>query len=275
MFIDCFKRCGRGKFAGGFTLVELLVVVAVIAMLLAILLPTLRLARAVSKKTICQSNLKQLACAWSMYLEHYDGYFYQETNANMDYGGWRGTENPGWVPRPLNRWVGLAETLDDEKSAEVFCCPADKGGVFQSMPRERSFRLLGTSYRTNIFLIGPGQHAQFSPRTKDLDLAISSRLRNLRISQMTAGSAHLVLMGDQGWMFQWMPMSPLRKQQWEQDYKPYAEWHIKPEHYNLAFMDGHTAFVKIRKAYYVTDDYSVVPFKELYGLAYQVQGEEP
>jgi hypothetical protein len=40
-------------------------------------------------------------------------------------------------------------------------------------------------------------------------------------------------------------------------------------------MDGHTAFVKIRRAWYVTDDYSVLPFKDLYSLAYQVQGEEP
>ncbi len=271
MSIGRLKRNGRSKFEGGFTLVELLVVVAIIAMLLAVLLPGLRMARAISKRMVCQSNLKQLACAWSMYLDHYDGCFYQVVNANWKYGGWKGIVNLS--PRPLNRFVGLNETLDGEKTAEVFCCPADKGGVFPSPPREMSFRLIGTSYQTNIFVIGPNSCGSFSSQTAELDDKISKRIGRLRISQITAPSAHLALMGDQGWMFQWRPMPSLVKQQWEQGWKPYAEWHIKPDHYNLAFLDCHTAFVEIRKAYYVTDDYSIVPFKDLYGLAYQVQGE--
>jgi prepilin-type processing-associated H-X9-DG protein len=68
-------------------------------------------------------------------------------------------------------------------------------------------------------------------------------------------------------------MTPFDKADWEQCCKLYAEWHVKPESFNMAFLDGHVAFVRIRKAYYITDDYSVVPFKDLYGLAYQVQGE--
>ena len=70
-------------------------------------------------------------------------------------------------------------------------------------------------------------------------------------------------------------MPPPVKAMWEQSANPTLNGMSRPDHYNLAFMDGHTAFVKIRKAYYVTEDYSVVPFKDLYGLAYKVQGEEP
>jgi prepilin-type processing-associated H-X9-DG protein len=84
-----------------------------------------------------------------------------------------------------------------------------------------------------------------------------------------------VLIGDQGWLNQWRPMPPPVKTAWEQECKPYAEWHVKPDYYNLAFLDGHVAFVKVRKTWYVTDDYSIVPFKDLFGLAYQVQGELP
>lgn len=53
----------------GFTLIELLVVIAIIAMLLAVIVPSLRMAKDQAKKTICQSNLKQWGVIWYMYLE--------------------------------------------------------------------------------------------------------------------------------------------------------------------------------------------------------------
>jgi len=59
----------------GFTLIELLVVIAVIAVLLAILLPCLRKAKMLTKRMTCQSNLKQIATAWNMYLDDNDGRF--------------------------------------------------------------------------------------------------------------------------------------------------------------------------------------------------------
>jgi hypothetical protein len=101
---------------------------------------------------------------------------------------------------------------------------------------------------------------------------INKRIKRLRITKVTANPAHLALMGDYSWWFQFMPTPPSG---WEQKCKPYAEWHTKPEHYNLVFMDCHTAFVKIRRGYYVTDDYSVIPFKELYGLANKAQEGVP
>lgn len=51
----------------GFTLVELLVVVAIIAMLLSILLPALQRARAVAKETACLANMKQIMLGMQLY----------------------------------------------------------------------------------------------------------------------------------------------------------------------------------------------------------------
>jgi prepilin-type N-terminal cleavage/methylation domain-containing protein/prepilin-type processing-associated H-X9-DG protein len=56
----------------GFTLVELLVVISIIALLMAILLPALNKAREQGKRIVCLSNLKQLTLAWMNYASTYN-----------------------------------------------------------------------------------------------------------------------------------------------------------------------------------------------------------
>jgi prepilin-type N-terminal cleavage/methylation domain-containing protein len=51
----------------GFTLVELLVVIGIIAVLIAILLPSLQRARDQANRTQCMSNMKQLTTGWLQY----------------------------------------------------------------------------------------------------------------------------------------------------------------------------------------------------------------
>jgi len=53
----------------GFTLVELLVVIGVIAVLIGLLLPSLSKARKSSERTRCLSNLHQIAVAYQLYLQ--------------------------------------------------------------------------------------------------------------------------------------------------------------------------------------------------------------
>jgi len=58
----------------GFTLVELLVVIGIIAILIGLLLPALRKGREQAKRIVCMSNQRQLVTAWNMYAHHFSDY---------------------------------------------------------------------------------------------------------------------------------------------------------------------------------------------------------
>lgn len=62
-------RRGLGRRGAGFTLVELLVVIGIIALLISILLPSLAKARQKAVSIACQSNLRQLGQYFTLYAD--------------------------------------------------------------------------------------------------------------------------------------------------------------------------------------------------------------
>jgi len=101
---------------GGFTLIELLVVIAVITLLASVLLPSLNRAKELARRTVCQSNLKQIGTAVVMY-------------AN---------DNDGWVPykREVNiyKWFELIPPYltEDRKNMFILDCPSKPGCLVDS-----------------------------------------------------------------------------------------------------------------------------------------------
>ena len=66
------KRCrrvylGPSACAGGFTLVELLAVIAILVLLLSLLAPTLKQAKFLAKKAVCAANLRSLHASMAAY----------------------------------------------------------------------------------------------------------------------------------------------------------------------------------------------------------------
>ena len=262
------------KRRSGFTLIELLVVIAVIAVLLAILLPALRKVRTLAKRVSCQSNLKQIAVAWNMYLDDNDGRFYQAGTAHLNYGGWKGMTE--WTPRPLNKYfnlpVDLPEDFDIENGAKIFFCPGDVGGVPGYAVLEKAYHYLGTSYQTNNMLIGPNQMLIGNDKFSVLHVEVNKRLKKLNISRVNHHS-RLLLIGDYGWYNQ--IKAPPHPPHPSLDLKELAEWHDRVDCHNMAFLDSHVKFLNIRKGFYVTDEYSMVPFDELFGMACEIQEQLP
>ena len=80
--------------AKAFTLVELLVVIAVIALLMAILLPALQRVKRMAKAVVCQSNLRQWGLWYSMYTSDYDDKFFGYQGGGIGSSDWVGVMRP-------------------------------------------------------------------------------------------------------------------------------------------------------------------------------------
>src|SRR4051794_15114928 len=113
----------------GFTLVELLVVVGIIAVLVSILLPSLSRAREQAKQVQCLSNLRQLGLAFAMYTNNNKGFYPRATpryNAQAQAReDWIYSEEAAGKARDISE-SAIAQYLGSAPiSKDYFRCPSD------------------------------------------------------------------------------------------------------------------------------------------------------
>jgi prepilin-type N-terminal cleavage/methylation domain-containing protein/prepilin-type processing-associated H-X9-DG protein len=121
-----------------FTLVELMVVIAIVGMLVGLLIPAVQASRATARRTQCANNLRQIGLGIHMFANSNHGRFPETIHSNV-YG------------QPSKSWVyTLAPHMENVDNVRV--CPDDPNG-------EKWLEKKGTSYVINEFVSVPSPEA--------------------------------------------------------------------------------------------------------------------
>ncbi len=150
----------------GFTLVELLIVIGIIAALASILFPVFLSVRAKGRQAVCVSNLRQLSTAVLQYAVDYDDHYpYGGDPSDLATDSWGGSEfasqidimkaQNAYLPNVMSAFV---------KDRELWHCPADTGydktGLNENIPLDAHpscFEVYGMSYAYTTLLAVQGQ----------------------------------------------------------------------------------------------------------------------
>lgn len=149
-----------------FTLIEILVVISIIAILLAILLPSLSGARRRSQQVLCLTHLRSLGQGWHMYADDNDdislpGRFFKASGGTANPDNWYDVGNglkyrPRWVAA-MGKYVGIpgfdAPRTDFDRqdyTSKVYQCPTVPDWIDErNYAYGYNHQFLGNARRTN------------------------------------------------------------------------------------------------------------------------------
>ena len=113
----------------GFTLVELLVVIGIIALLISILLPSLNAARRQATRIACAANIRSIGQSYQLYAAEYKGQYPPVQMWHWPVGNWG---NPWWDNPdanhnpPIPDGAGLLVANGYVKDPRIYYCPAQE-----------------------------------------------------------------------------------------------------------------------------------------------------
>lgn len=220
----------------GFTLLELIIAVGLVAVLLALLLPGLVHARELSQKAVCAANTRSIGLAFQMYLGDHRRFPAAMAGSAWRYGG-VDFVGPDRTPvmtasRPINTAMVDRLPSSEEAFMQTFRCPADRG-IWRSdssaaqgqsvLDGNSCYSSFGTSYRAN-------------PALFDSTLAgIDTLHRPLAEHEIAVGFSRLLIAGDAVWHYATRPEA-------DPDARLDASWHRTPKGGNMVALDGSVRF---------------------------------
>ncbi|HMQ15463.1 MAG TPA: DUF1559 domain-containing protein, partial [Phycisphaerae bacterium] len=222
-----------------FTMVELLVVVAIIALLLAMLLPGLARARQQALRTKCATNLRQFGLALHQYAADHRGrampLAYWQTTPDSPYVTyWWGRDEPAGVD--VTRGLTWPYIASDLRHASVYECPVQPPGTFEIMQGQS--KTLTSTYGYNGYYLSP----KHTPGWADL-----IGKRPWRTMETVSGPSRVLAFSDTmldwgGWLKNSALLDPPMLYQgfggWTENESPTTsfrhEWRA-----NATFVDGH------------------------------------
>lgn len=152
----------------GFTLVEMLAVIAIVAILTALLFPALSAGLGAGRSAACKSNLRQMQLAYQMYLDDHKGRFfgYRESGSGETLWYW-GAEQGGGAEgsRKLDKSKAkLAPYFEHVGGIEI--CPALP---YHASYFKQKFEIASYGYGINAYLLTNGPALSLPDRVLTID----------------------------------------------------------------------------------------------------------
>jgi|GEM_PF-870155 len=288
----------------GFTLVELLVTIAVIAMLIGILMPAIGRVRDAARGAACLGNHRQFGIAWNSYLVDRIYVPFVRKDGGVEHVKYWGVVdwydkvsttslsavNKFWNERPLNTYLGA--DVHQTKKSSAFLCPADTGLTYRNkdgltepywsddaaqavsnsdLRDDTIFGVRGSSYTANDWLwVKPGQYNGFGARDSSRSANDPFRYEgftNRNQLSTVSSPSHLIIVSDADDAEAWRVRASFRH--WSSsDHRPagmpYGAWHGY-EKTNASFLDGSARNIRIEADAGATSDYTFWLQPELHG----------
>lgn len=217
----------------GWTIIELLVCIAIVALLLSLLVPTLLGARDLGFRTVCANNLRQQNMAWQSYVQDNKDVFPLAANdVDWLYGGvtYVGPTRMAVLAadRPINGHLAEQVEMDVASDlAALFKCPADRGVMERDRTKPQGsvlefgscYATFGNSYRANPALFD------------STEAGIDGLRRPLALHEIQTATNRLLLTGDAGWYY-------ATREQGTEGAQFEASWHERADFGNMLAVDG-------------------------------------
>jgi len=211
----------------GFTLVELLAVIATIGILAALLLPALQRSKLSAQRSVCVNNLQQIGVAIKMYANDHDDTLPGASKPPSYYWKTNGIDIWSVYKSLVKNYVGLNGT--SSPADHIFACPADKfyytgiAGTFTNVPLHEQARSDFSSYDFNT------GNLRISSKTKK---SLFHGIAGLNESSIVE-STKTILVGE---MPAWISFS------W---HNPQSALQFNNAMAQVAFVDGHVNYIPI------------------------------